>query len=91
MGEEKNKYVRSQDMVGVYSELAELIDTESVKKIYERFRGQQVVFPMRLYTKEFVLRQAEANEDISIKKLAAEYGYSERRLRQIINEHNKNT
>ena len=78
--------IRPQDMVGIYGELAELIGADSVEKIYDRFKGQQVAFPMRLYTKEYIMSQVKKNRNESIKKLATEFGYSERRLRQIMNE-----
>lgn len=81
--------VRPTDLIGVYKELAEIIGTDNVIEIYDHFKGQQISFPTRIYTKEYILRQIDEDKSRPIKKVASEYGYSERRLRQIINESNK--
>lgn len=82
----KNINVKSQDLVGIYGELAEIIGIDNVIIIYEHFKGQQVSFPTRLYSKDFIVGQAVSDKSQPIKKLATQYGYSERRLRQIIQE-----
>lgn len=81
--------VHPTDLIGVYKELAEIIGTDNVIEIYDHFKGQQISFPTRIYTKEYILRQIDEDKSRPIKKVASEYGYSERRLRQIINESNK--
>ena len=73
-----------QDLVGIYGDLAEIIGVDNV--IYKHFKGQQVSFPTRLYSKDFIVEQAISDKSQPIKKLATKYGYSERRLRQIIQE-----
>ena len=40
---------------GVYEEIAEIIGKERIEEFYERFKGQQFVFPMKLYSKDYVL------------------------------------
>lgn len=44
----KKKY---ESYSGVYKEMVEILGEEATLKIYENFRGQQVTFPMRLYSK----------------------------------------
>lgn len=83
---QKNNELYISDLLGIYGEIAELINIENTIKIYEHFRGQQVSFPMRLYTKEYIIAQVNSSSSKSIKKLATQYGYSERRLRQILKE-----
>lgn len=83
---QKIENVKPQDLVGIYCELAEIIGMDNVVIIYEHFKGQQVSFPTRLYSKDFVIEQIRSNKSQSIKKLATQYGYSERRLRQMIQE-----
>lgn len=82
----ENNKIYSSDLTGIYEELAELLNVESAIKIYEHFKGQQVSFPMRLYTKDYIVSQITTNNNQSVKKSAVKYGYSERRLRQIIKE-----
>lgn len=84
-----NSKVYPADLIGVYKELAEIIGTDNVIEIYEHFKGQQISFPTRIYTKEYILKQIDEDESRPIKKVASQYGYSERRLRQIINESSK--
>ena len=76
--------VQPNDLIGVYSEMAELIGLEAVTKIYIHFKGQQIAFPTRLYTKDYIVRQLNTGEDQPMGKIATKYGYSERRLRQIL-------
>ena len=75
-----------QDLVGIYGDLAEIIGVDNVVVIYKHFKGQQASFPTRLYSKDFIVEQAISDKSQPIKKLATKYGYSERRLRQIIQE-----
>ena len=42
---------------GVYEEIAEIIGKERIEEFYERFKGQQFVFPMKLYSKEYVMQE----------------------------------
>ncbi len=82
----KDINAKPQDLVGIYGELAEIIGIENAIIIYEHFKGQQVSFPTRLYSKDFIVEQAVSDDSQPIKKLATQYGYTERRLRQIIKE-----
>lgn len=84
-----DKDVQATDLTGIYSEMAEIIKIEDVVALYQHFKGQQVSFPTRLYSKEYVLKQVNNSDKEPIKKLATKYGYSERRLRQIINENSE--
>ena len=83
---QNNKNVKPQDLAGIYRDLAEIIGIDDVIIIYEHFKGQQVSFPTRLYTKDFTVGQVISEKPQPIKKIATQYGYSERRLRQIIQE-----
>lgn len=78
--------IHADDLIGIYGELAEIIGIDNVIIIYQHFKGQQVAFPTRLYTKDYILKQVENSRHEPIKKIATKFGYSERRLRQLINE-----
>ena len=41
----------------VYQELSDILNDKDVEKIYKNFRGMQVNFPMRLYSRESVKRK----------------------------------
>ncbi len=83
---EKDK-ILPDDLVGIYAEMADIIGIENTKKLYENFKGQQVSFPMRLYTKDYILKQVSSNNEESIKVQATKYGYTERRLRQLMKDY----
>ena len=69
MSEEIRKYSQ------IYSELCDLIGEENMSLVYENFKGQQVSFPERLYTKEYTMQQIRERYDgQNGKELAREFG-----------------
>lgn len=71
----------------VYQELADILNDKDVEKIYRNFRGMQVNFPMRLYSRDSVKKEiAKQKGIINIKNLAVQTGYSVYTIRRIINE-----
>lgn len=75
---------------GIYETLSELVGFDNTTKIYKHFAGSQVNFPTRLFSKEFVLREALKSYDgtsASINKIAVKYNYSERTVRKLLKDH----
>ena len=71
----------------VYQELDDILNDKDVEKIYRNFRGMQVNFPMRLYSRDSVKKEiAKQKGIINIKDLAVQTGYSVYTIRRIINE-----
>lgn len=71
--------------VNTYEEMADLIGEEDTIKIYHHFRGQQIVFPQRLYSIEFIEDYIKNNYDGSnLHDIARKFGYTDRRIRQIL-------
>ena len=52
------------DLVGIYKEIAELIGVEATVILHKNFRGQQITLPKKLFTKEYILRQVQDEENI---------------------------
>lgn len=76
-----------QKYSGIYQELIDLLGTQAVSKLYSNFRGQQIVLPMRLYTKEYVLNELKRRYDgKNLGILALEFGYTERYLRTLLKD-----
>lgn len=75
----------AKDLSGVYSEIAEEFDVYTAYRIYQCFRGLQLTFPLRFYSNECIYQRIinEYNGS-NVKEIAKEYGFSERRIRQII-------
>ena len=87
-GDDKTKKnANTNDLMGIYKEIAEILDIESAYKLFKELRGQQVCFPQRFYdrnkVKEIVKKEYTGN---NTKELAKNYGYSERRIRQFLHE-----
>ncbi|MYY64840.1 hypothetical protein FYL25_05275 [Lactobacillus salivarius] len=71
----------------VYQELADILNNKDVEKIYKNFRGMQVNFPMRLYSRDSVKKEITKQKgNIDIKDLAVQTGYSTYTIRRIVNE-----
>lgn len=82
---ENNEKICSNDLAGIYCDIANIVGIEETKKLYCCLRGQQITFPTRLYTQEFVVKEVQRRkQEDSIGKLAAEYGYTEKWLRKLL-------
>lgn len=73
----------------VYKEMAGILGEEATLKIYENFRGQQVTFPMRLYSKSYVEEYIIKNYNgKNIKEISRKLGYTCNWVQQVINKLN---
>lgn len=82
----KKKY---ESYSGVYKEMVEILGEEATLKIYENFRGQQVTFPMRLYSKSYVEEYIIKNYNgKNIKEILRKLGYTCNWIQQVINKLN---
>lgn len=76
---------KTEDLMGIYKDIAEILDVDSAYRIFKELRGQQVCFPQRFYdsnkVKEIVKSKYTGH---NAKELAKTYGYSERRIRQFL-------
>ena len=82
----KKKY---ENYSGVYREMVEILGEEATLKIYENFRGQQVTFPMRLYSKSYVEEYIIKNYNgKNIKEISRKLGYTCNWVQQVINKLN---
>lgn len=77
----------TENLNSVYKDIAEMLDIESAKKIFEEYRGQQITFPVEFYSKRYIYAQiADEYNGSNIKQLATKYQYSERTIRRILKE-----
>jgi len=70
----------------------EILGIEAVQSIHKYYKGQQTTFPIRLYSKKYVLKRLLEYDGTNLKQLSRELGYSERWLRHLIitTENNEN-
>lgn len=76
---------KAQDYNGIYSDMVEILGEEITHKIYQYYRGQQVSFPMRLYSKKYTMNYLQKHYNgKNLKELSRQLGYSERWIKQLI-------
>ena len=80
----KRRKADPSDFSGVYQDMVENLGVEVTKRVHKYYNGQQVTFPMRLYSKKYVLERLKEYDGTNLKALARELGYSERWLRHLI-------
>ena len=79
--------VCSNDLAGIYKEVAETVGVDNAYKIFINFKGLQTVFPLKFYSSEYMAQQIEKEYNgKNVRDLARKYGYSESRVRQILRE-----
>ncbi|HAT4284266.1 TPA: Mor transcription activator family protein [Clostridium perfringens] len=79
--------MKNEDFKGIYKNIVDLLGEEATRKLYKNYKGQQITFPMRLYSKKYVLRviKDKYNGD-NLTELSRELDYSERWMRKLINQ-----
>ena len=71
----------------IYKEISEMIGLDATLKIYLRFKGQQVTFPVRLYNPQLIQQNVIIEYDgTNIAELAKKYNYSEKTIRRMIRD-----
>lgn len=83
--------IKCEYLNGAYNEFANLLGIEAVLKIHSEYRGQQITFPVHLFSKDFLRMQiVKEYNGYNIKQLATKYGYSEKWIREILKNHSEN-
>ena len=78
----KNRLV---DYREIYREMIEIIGEEMTQKIYHYYKGQQITFPVRMYSKEYIIQYLSNHYNgQNLRQLSRELGYSERWIRQLV-------
>ena len=71
----------------IYKELSEIVGLDATLKIYLRFKGQQISFPVRLYNPNMIQQKVVKEFDGTIiNELAKKYDYSEKTIRRMIRD-----
>ena len=71
----------------IYREISEIIGLDATLKVYLRFKGQQVTFPVRLYNPHMIQQNVIKEYDgTNIPSLAQKYDYSEKTIRRMIKD-----
>ena len=82
----EDDFMDAEDFADIYFEIANAVGAENAVKIHSLFKGQQIQFPQKLYKKEYIYSYIKKNYNgQNIRELSQKFGYSDRRVRQIIN------
>jgi len=77
--------LQMDDLRGIYKEIATVSDIDTARKVHRMFGGQQVSFPKKLYTTEFLCTYVKNNYNgRNTREIADMLGISDRRIRQIL-------
>lgn len=76
---------KSRDYNGIYQDIFEVLGEEVMLAIYENYRGQQVTFPIRLYSQQYVKEYLKKHYDgTNLRQISRELGYTTNWLQQVI-------
>lgn len=85
----KPSEIEAEYLSGVYSEIANLLNVETAIKLHSAYRGQQITFPVHLFSKEYISQKIVSEYNgYNIKQLATKFGYSEKWIRKILKDNN---
>ena len=78
---------KSQYLNGIYKDLAENLGLKVAEIFFEHYKGLQITFPLKFYSKEYLMNEIcrEHANGKDYRELSRKYGYSERWIRSIIN------
>ena len=80
--------LKCENLNGVYNDIANLLGIETALKLHAAYRGQQITFPVRIYTKEYIASKiVDEYNGSNVKQLATKFGYSEKWIRKILKEY----
>ena len=81
----------NSDYKGIYADMAQILGEEIIIKLHRYYKGQQITFPMKLYSNEYVKRYIEKNyKTKTLKEMCRELGYTEGWIKQLINKNKLN-
>ena len=83
--------MEAKDFSAIYEEIADAAGAEVAVLIHKMFKGQQILFPQKLYKKSYIYEYIRINYNgRNVRELSQKFGYLDRRIRQIISEVSKN-
>jgi len=76
--------IDSDDLAGIYQEIAEAIGVENTMCLYKIFKGQQVTFPQKFISSSYITNKIkEEYTGHNAKELAQKYNFTERYIRML--------
>ena len=82
---------KSENYRGIYKDMVEVLGHDITQKVYENYKGQQITFPMRLYSDKYIIDYLNKNYDgKNLKQISRKLGYTCNWLQKVINKNGIN-
>ncbi|MDB2105866.1 Mor transcription activator family protein [Clostridium paraputrificum] len=82
---------KSENYRGIYKDMVDVLGVDVTLKIYESYKGQQVTFPMRLYSDKYVIDYLSKNYNgKNLNQISRKLGYTCNWLQKVINKNGIN-
>ncbi|SHL55576.1 Mor transcription activator family protein [Anaerocolumna jejuensis DSM 15929] len=70
---------------GIYEDMVDYLGLDITIRVFERYKGQQVTFPVKLHSMDYIISQvSNISSGKEIKDIARKYDYSEQWIRRMI-------
>ena len=92
--EQENMSKKSENYRGIHKDMVEVLGHDITIKVYENYKGQQITFPMRLYSDKYIIDYLNKHYDgKNLKQISRKLGYTCNWLQKVINKNgiNKNS
>ena len=85
--EQENMSKKSENYRGIYKDMVEVLGHDITLKVYESYKGQQITFPMRLYSEKYVIDYLNKQYNgKNLKQISRNLGYTCNWLQKVINK-----
>ena len=76
---------KSENYRGIYKDMIEVLGHDITLKVYENYKGQQITFPMRLYSDKYVIDYLNKYYNgRNLKQISKNLGYTCNWLQKVI-------
>ena len=77
--------IEEGDFRGIYAEMAEILGEEIVRIIHKHYKGQQINFPMKLHSNQYLEKYIIENYGRKgVREMSRDLGYSDKWIKQLI-------
>ena len=77
--------IEKDDFRGIYAEMSEILEEEIVRIIHKHYKGQQINFPMKLHSNQYLEKYIIENyHRKGVREMSRDLGYSDKWVKQLI-------
>ena len=77
--------IEKDDFRGIYAEMSDILGEEIVRIIHKHYKGQQINFPMKLHSNDYLEKYIIQNYGRKgLREMSRELGYSDKWVKRLI-------